>query len=673
MEIEARKLLQHPTEELASILTGRFIVSFDNGEKLETNAVETIYSSFVWDILRRYSKAPILPQHHIRFHLRKKYFNSKTTINMYTEHFRTIIQYYKDDPNFSRNSLMHLIYQVNNNLYNHIIKIVAPWRVSLDILDFIKVTDNKEIQEIRKNMVVSPNGVDEAQKAIIKVLKTSHDLDDSVLAQGVRVGIMSEGQVVKCVGNIGYVTDVDNYIFKRPVLRNYTEGIRLFHDSLIESRSGAKSLQFSKKQLQDTEYFSRRLQLNTMNVQNIHYGDCGTKKYILWYVKPDVYDEDGKLESKGDLPLLVGRYYFDDEGNLKVITEKDTHLIGTQIKMRTVRYCNHPDPYGVCSTCFGDLAFSVPENANIGHLCSVNMISPISQAVLSVKHLDGSAKVEGVFIAPVDEIFLKPGSGGNSYKLNKACLKMQPKLIVSAKDGKMLSHVNDVDDVDELPIGRITSLETITIQHLVRPPLRNEDTKIIEIVNTTIPVSIKRRMGSFTHEFLAYIQKKGWTYNNKRDFVIDLSDWDFSQLFIDLPLKHHSMADHAKEVANLIESNMVRHKSDKAAKGKKRAYGEMLAQLFELVNSKANLNISILDVVLYATCIVSENNHNYALPKGFTTGEFSVRDLSMRYRSISAAMLYQGHLSILSDALNYLVTNRPDHPFDALIVPELMQ
>lgn len=669
MEIHVRQLLSKSTEELTELLTGRFTVVFDDGNKLETNAAQMLYTSYIWDLLRHYPDTPVIPEHHVTYHLSKIAFGSKTTIKCYTELFRSINTTYKDRADFSRNELMRDIYRTNNNLYNNITVKTAPWYVSLDILDFKEILDNAEVRAIKANLDPTPEGIDQAQKDIVNVLLKSRTLDGSVIATGVRADILSKGQVAKCIGPCGYITDIDSYIFPKPVLRGYAEGLRSLHDSLIESRSGAKSLQFSKRPLQDTEYFSRRLQLLNMTIRNMHYTDCGSQHYIQWLVRAEEYDEDGKVSRPSDLPNLLGKYYLDEETNtLKAITAKDNHLVGQVLKLRSVMYCNHEDPYGICATCFGDLAYGIPEGANVGHLCAMTMASPVSQSVLSVKHLDGTAVVEGVYISEQNRQFLKSAEAGQSYKFVSTAKKLKPKLILSAKQSEMFSYLTGNVDVTEYHITRITALEYIQLEYYPRPPQKGEDPELVHRERINIDVSIKRRLGSFTHAFLQYVKDKGWTYDSKKNVIIDLAAWNYDEVFMTLPLKHHSMADHSREIEKLIESS----KKDKAGRKASATPGNLLAELFDLVNSKVSVNMSVLEVTLYATMVVSDDNLDYTLPKERTMHQFGVAKDIMSYRSLSAAMAFENRIQILCDPINFLKQPRADHPFDAILVPEKM-
>ena len=668
LSIPVRQLLQRSTEELANLLTGRFNIVFDDGEVVETNAAETIYSSYIWDILRQYPETPVIAKHHIRYHLAKINFGSKTTINCYSEIMRSVVTHYRDKVDFTRDQLMRLIYKTNNNLYIKMSKRTAPWQSSLDILDFEEIVRNPEIVAIKENVEVTPTAVKQSQDDMIDVLMKSPSLDNNRIAKGVRSDNMSKGQIVKCIGSVGYITDIDQDIFPDPVLRSYAEGIRSIYDSVIESRSAAKALQFSKKPLQDTEYFSRRLQFITMQLKNLHRGDCGSRKHLLWYVRPELKDESGNTLRKGDLNNLVGTYYLDEETNkYRVLTSDDKHLISKTIKMRSVLHCNHSDPYGVCTTCFGELSEGVPEGASLGHLCAVTMVSPMSQAVLSTKHLDGTADIESAIVDDIDKGFIQVADRGKSYVLTPSLARHKPKLIIPPDLASRLPNLMEVDDVRELNITSTTEFEYITVEYYEVVPKTDFEKETVLPVRRNIPISIKRRQGSMTHEFLDYIKQVGWTYDADNNYIVDLDKWDYKQLFITLPFRHHSMADHAKEIEHLIESNVSERKNRAKA-----TPSDILVQLFDLVNSKSDVNISILSVIVYTTSIVSDEYYDYSLPKESTISEFGVASKIMQYRSISAAMAFEGHVNTLSDPVNFLIDFKPNHPMDALVVPELM-
>lgn len=670
LTIQARQLLQYSTQELSEALTGEFKIAFEDGVELQTNAAQTLYSSHIWDLLRKYPKTVFTSKMHLSTHLKKSKFNSKTTNKCYSEHFKEIIAaYYLKEPGFSRETLMREIYEVNNNIYNYYSIHSLPWVSSLDIIDFKEVLDNKDIIEIKANIVETPQGVIDAQKKVLATLMESPVLDNNRIAQGVRADILSAGQVAKCIGPCGYVTDMDSHIFPKPILRGFAEGLRSFYDSMIESRSGAKSLLFAKRPLQTTVYFSRRLEIVSMTLRNLHHGtDCGSTEYLEWFIKPEERNEEGKVVYSGDLAQLAGKYYLDEATNtLKILTKDDTHLIGTRVKLRSVLHCRHSDPYGVCSTCFGALSISVPEGTNLGHICTVTMAMPVNQSVLSVKHLDNSAVVDSVNIRIEDLAFIRPASDGQGYRIAKDLMKLEPVLVIKKKDGSYFSHIADVADVRELPVNRITELAEVFIECYTRVPTSPDEKDVTPRVRHPLDLSIQRRKASFTHDFLAHVKKVGWTHDHKGNFLIDLKGWDTSLDFATLPLKHHNMADYAADVANIIESNMKEIKRRRIS-----TTTEIITRLFDLVNSRNKVNLAVLEVILLSVLTVDDTKYNYAIPKVQTGYMPTTADTVLYHRNVAAAMSYEQHVKVLNAPENFLVEDKPDHPFDWLLVPEEM-
>jgi len=67
--------------------------------------------------------------------------------------------------------------------------------------------------------------------------------------------------------------------------------------------------------------------------------------------------------------------------------------------------------------------------------------------------------------------------------------------------------------------------------------------------------------------------------------------------------------------------------------------------------------------------IISAQDNDYGLPKPWTKNGLGIMKLSMANRSLAPAMAYEGHQSILISPSSYVDTNRPDHPFDAILMP----
>lgn len=667
MRVNARDLVGlHPNQVWEMNGNGRFVMVFDDGE-LETNWRDTIYSSYAWEFHRRFPKTPLLTRHHVTHVLGGKRLNMKTHLDLLgNTMFSTFDAYMgtpdKPSPDMSEflSQLKQMTYEATNEIYNSLTRRCEDQVVSIDITDFVKIVRDPDVAKANREVQPDQDSIDATYKTIEKALNESPALAKNPIALAVRSKLVDMNQVNQCVGPRGFLTDIDSNIFPTPILVGYAQGIRRFHDSLIESRSAAKSLIFSKAPLQDAEYFSRRLQLMCQAVKNLHWGNCGSTNYLHWKVRGNTFDEHGQLIQGTDLPFLAGKYYFDDdEQKLKPISAADRHLIGKTLKLRVVSKCSHPDPYGVCSTCFGELSLSVPERTNLGHMCGTSMTQQTTQSVLSVKHIDGSSVVEGIVVGQADRKYLKVEHGESSYYLAPTLKGKKLKMVILATEATNLSDINNVRDVSDLNITRVSELTEIGI--------------IVEHANgsqeqVALFVNLGRRLASMTYPMLRHIRKNGWSVDERGNYVIDMSDWDFSDQFLTLPLKHINMSDHSKDIANMLEASVASMQE----RDKVTSPDAVLAELFDLVNDKLNVNLAVLDVVLYGAMIKSADEYDYGLPKPWTDSGLGVMKMSMLHRSEGPAMAFQEHRDVLIAPSSFTVTNRPDHVMDGILVPELL-
>jgi hypothetical protein len=645
-----RTLLGMTTEQLWESLWGEFILVFDDGE-IVTNHRETIYSSYAWDLLREFPATPVTMSHHVKTILNGKLLGSNTHLDLLASVVWDVFDAYENDTAVTLDRLAKRTYEIVNHMYNDLSYRLEEYVVSLDITDFVDMLDHPGIIEAKKPLYdvplekVTDRMVGECYERMGKVIRTDPTLTSNPLAKAARAGTVKFDQLLQCVGVRGFVTDIDSTQFRLPILRSFTEGYRKFEDSLVESRSAAKSLIFSKTPLQQAEYFSRRLQLMSMNIQHLHRGDCGTTKLVQWPVR------------KKDLKRLAGKYYLDKKENrLKAITGKEDHLVGTTIQMRSVMGCAHPDPVGVCSTCFGALAKAVPDFTNIGHLCCMLLTEKSSQSVLSVKHLDSSATIEAIVLGQDDKLFLRVGSDDNSYLMSDRLKGVKVKLVIPSESIPNINDVNEVDNVDDLTISRFSEIGVVGL--VVEQP------KLIE--RKDVMTEVGGRLASLTHEMLHHIKKYGFDLNEDNNYVIDLTNWDWNKPILALPLRHFNMSDHSRDIARMLESSVrMMQERDRDLRP-----NDALIQLYELVNSKLDVNLTVLDVVLKEAMIVSAERGDYSLPKPWTDEGFGVMSMSMLHRSLSAAMAFEDHRDTIVNPISYTLKNRLDHPFDVCISPQ---
>lgn len=664
LKIRAERLLEYSTEDLWNRLEGDFILTFSDGE-LVTNERECFYSSYIWDMLRRYPNTPISIKHHIKSLNGEGETAAGAHLKLINKVLWSVYDSYGvvyPDRRVLLNDLSLMAYQITNTMYSDLSYRLEAFVTSLDITDFISITKAPVIENALRDMEPTEEGIAGVNELITNQLNSDPMFKYNPMALAVRTGIARMGQALQCLGPRGFLTDVDSNIFQHPITSSYIHGIRSLHDSMIESRSSAKSLINSTKPLQDSEYFSRRQQLITMNVKNLHLGDCGSTDYLLWQVR-DVRYEGTTQISKGDLPTIAGKYYLDEETNsLKVIKTSDKHLIGKTIKMRSVvAGCRHPDPYGVCSTCYGETGLAVPDNTNLGHIACVSMTAILGQLILSTKHYDGSSVVEGIVLKAAEKKYLSAEVNGSRYFLNERLKGKDVRLYVAIADAQGLPDIKLVNDVNLLNISRISSFETAGIGIF--------DNKGIEEI-TGLDVYVNNRHSSMTHELLKFIKEKGYQITKEGRYQFDMTGWDFSIPIFTLPMSHYNVSDHQQALAQLLESTA----GEMEKRSSLTSPTATLIELHDLTNRRLHVNLSVLEIVLYSSMAVSAMDDNYDLPKPWTTSGLGVMRKLLRNRSISAQMGFQDHRLTFTDPTSYINTNRMSHIFDCAILPhEVLQ
>lgn len=544
LKINVRKLIGFPIDVLWENLEGKFILIFDDGE-IETNHKEVLFSRYVWEYHIKYPNTPFLKSHHVKSVLTKGRLGTNTHLDLINNVIWDVFDTYNDGSERKvslLDDLGKMAYDISNIMYNDLTVKLEEYVTSLDIVDFISITRNPVIKEAIDNMEANQDGINKVYETIEDQFKNNPQLIDNPVVKAVNSGIVNKLQTLQCVGPRGFLTDIDSNIFKDPIKASFTTGLRKLHDNMIESRSAAKALMFSESPLQQSEYFSRRQQIICQNVRNLHTGDCGSDKYLDWYVRDDRYEGSTKI-SNCDLVTIQGKYYLDPDTNkLKVVRVSDRHLIGKTLKLRSViAGCNHPDPYGICEVCYGETGLALPTNSNLGHAACVSMTADIGQSILSTKHYDGSSVVEGIVLDMNSKKYLSAPSDGKFYYLSNNLKDCKVKLLFESKLANSLSDINLVDNIEKLSLSRISEFEKIELEV--------QNNKFIE--NVTLNVCVNDRRSSLTYDILKFIKEKGWNVGENNIVSIDMTGWDFKKPILELPMRHFNMSDHRSCKVNI--------------------------------------------------------------------------------------------------------------------------
>lgn len=670
--VNARRFLDFDIDTLWDNFRGDVNVVFDDGEMLCRDK-DILFSVFAWRYHKEFPLTPLKKSHCLVGYVKNGTITANTHLKIIGAVLFDVLDAYmlQAQQNGVTNlgdykvelldRLAKIAYEIANELYNKGTIALEAYVTSIDILDFAEIALRPELLKAMDEMPNSEKGIESVYSMITNIIDVTPELSFNPLVKAFRANIVDRKQIMQCVGPRGFLTDMDSTVFKNAIRRGFFHGIRTLEDAMKESRSAAKALAFSTDTLQQSEYFSRRQQLICQSLQRLHRTDCQSKSYLLWHVRGPRGNGNGSVGSGGDLVTLAGKYYLDETTNtLKVIKPTDKHLIDKTLKLRSfVAGCQHDDPAGVCEVCFGQAADAIPENTNLGSATCVEATEKISQNVLSTKHLDGTSVVEGIVLDNAAKQYLKAMTNGSDYYLNEAIKNQDPQLIFDPKYAPGLTDLSEVEDVNKLNLSRVSEFEVIQIQ------TTNKDS--VECV--TLDVSVKRRLGFFTHFMLEHIRLNGWTVNQDNNYVVSMKGWDYTKPMISLPMRQFNMGDFRAEIAEALEATV----KDMSYRDCVVTPSAMLVEFHDLVNDRLSINLSILEAIVYSSMVVSATNGDYSLPKAHTTSGLGVMRLLLQNRSVSATMAYERHKSFFLDPASYLKDNRFEGIFDQLLCAAEMQ
>lgn len=650
----ARTIAQLSCEDTWRYLTGPFIIVFDDGTELETFHKEAIYSRYYWEFFVRYEDMPILPRHYIQHTLNGARISAGTN----TKLLNTILWDTVDHLKVTRDALTmddiraefaELAYDLSNIHYNSCVTRLGAYISSLNILDFDNVFCHQDLVDAYERGKPDEETIQDIYYTIDRLLRSNHDLKYEPLSKMFRSGLVSDKQVFQILGPRGRITDINNDLFGIPLMRGYYQGIRSQREIQIESRSAAKALNASKGDLQDTEYFSRKLRTMDMGVERLHHGDCGSTRYLNWRVR-------GKREdAKSDLEILDGNHYVDDQGVLRTVRKDSKELIGQVLRLRNAIYCGHEDPNGICSTCYGMMSDSIPKGSNLGHANCTHVTEINAQGVLSTKHLDSSKSVKGAVITDFQARIIKLSSDGNRYLFSD-----QVRLSSRAGDGHVL--------IDCTAAPNLSDIYSVDNVRTLQEPLMSELLYITYVdadgVLEDIELNDNKRLPFLTLEFLEHIKEVGYSLDDTQGaYKISLKGWKWSVPFASLPMRDFNMSDHSRDIAKVLESTV----KEVVERDRLVDPASTLVELAMLMNRKASVNLSIVSVTLLGAMVRSAEQYDYALPKPWTQSGLGVMANTQLYRSMAAFFAYEHHTKGIYAEESYVLTNRPDHPYDCII------
>lgn len=651
-KILVEELLNHDPMILFDMLPAKPTIVFHDGELLTTRR-QTVVSRFFWKI-NIVCKIPVSINHHLAKVLGGKLYNSSTHGKLIEVISKDVYRLRSNDIEDINKLTSKLGFDVSCEMTNCLMGRISSDFIGLDILDAIAITRHPVVMDIKSKVKEGEMSVDEFYKRLNIFIETEEELKENQLAIAYRSGIVNKTQVMQGVGFRGIPTEANGKLFDIPVYEGYVEGINTLYGFSSDSRSAPKALSSNEKPLQDSSYLDRRLQFLASIVTKIEGNDCGGS-FADFLISPSIVDEFGFLISKGGIGSMVGKFIYNEEtGGLKELDGTETSLNGTYVKLRTPLKCKNPNPHTVCRTCFGGLWRNYYDHGNLGHLSVATFTMKTIQNTMGQKHLVNSG----------DGAPIKLTNTGIKYfvlKKNKSNFYLLPKLknfdfelTFNRNEAFNLSQLSKLENLEDLFLNDSTKITTVRTKTVIKGITEHDVVKIDQ----------SGRTGFLTKEFLLYVKTSGWEADEGNNFRIKMKDWDYDLPIMAIPQMEVSFAQHGAEVGRMIESNM--NQIDERQKPE--APMSTLQELSSLVNSKFEVPLSCLEVIVYASMIPSRNNH--AMARNWEGSVLGVARNIIYSRSLAPAYAFQGHVGFMLDPKSFFPHHRPDSVMDVYFTPE---
>lgn len=175
----------------------------------------------------------------------------------------------------------------------------------------------------------------------------------------------------------GLKPDLSGNTIPVPINSNLvTGGLSNVSNYYIDSIGGRKALIMNKSVMGKSGHFARKVMLLVSNVK-LRDDDkgCNTVNPI-----------EIELKTPEHLKRFIGRYYRRPmDTQYRMMTGDETDLIGTKIFVKSPITC--ASHHGICRECYGEILYNTNRSISIGAYAGAIITNPVSQSVLSSKHL----------------------------------------------------------------------------------------------------------------------------------------------------------------------------------------------------------------------------------------------------------------------------------------------
>ncbi len=537
---------------------------------------------------------------------------------------------------------------------------------SSDAEDFVELRADKEIMAMRKIMhdICGGNeGPDIKSNAIVDCNVKLIDYIERVGADlyphnGTVQHIILKGfkvdQFCQLFNIVGYTTEINSDIHPILTLEAFADGMNYPYTFATNTSLGQKSIIYNKGPIALTETLNRSTQQMSSQLENIHIRDCGTTKTSRITITDNIRES------------IVGMYHMPPGEKVELLT-KDvvTKYLGKVIQLRNISCCDEPDDVGICSICGGASSTNFVANYTVGGASSCLVFGRNSQKVLKTKHVElinfDSSETLAIEVRPFlsisqngKEIYAKESitNGTISFLANR---RRGPERVTH---GQFLQTVFSVKSLDGAELTSFGEIESLRID-----PKNGLDMELDEVM---------LKPGSTSHfslELLQYVRANPSVLTmspsgtNKTQYTIDLKGFNILLPLLTMPFKHYDALTLHVQLQTFFLSPSKKLPGEVLTDYD--SFGSALIKLSDMVYSRLNVNMSILQMLLISFTMRDKDKGDYRMAFNGDKVDFGKLSFVRKHRSLSVVTIASDQAEVYGHMGPLVNDNMTPHQYDS--------
>ena len=500
------------------------------------------------------------------------------------------------------------------------------YNCSISLIDLVKLVSQPKVKEIididldpSKGTKYIESTMANATEKLIKLLSTRGALDENILLDYMECSLLNANQIPQVLIAFGLRTEVNDTVIKLPVTGSSLTGMKNIMEMAVEHQAARKAVYYSHTAIRTSQYFGRKQHLNACIVAGIISDDCGTTNTIPVELTASNYKN------------YIGKIIRTDHGDVALVNENIKEYIDTTINMYSPITCRHTN--GVCAKCFGLLSKNLPKGMNVGINAASQMVSQVSQKILSTKH----------FIKTKSQVYIIPQGANTFLERINSVIALKKVYLKAPSEWYMGFCFKDIK-------GSITDLHHITEEYSV-PEERYSDIQSMLICTPDgnideFGLTVDGQSPFLTNEFLLYMKEK-YSELKIEDEVIWIPMKDILQIPIfRTTISNDSMMAYVQTVSYFLENGRLSKFNDASV---------ALKVFSDIIYSQVDVNIAYIETILKSHLITSSNNYSIPIVEDYKNVLFDNTVDIIANRTISCEYALQGLKKFLSTPETYCV------------------